>query len=151
DQLGKCFTDMLTVVKRHQLRDHLMELLYAGCAAERQRYGNALRPYLKKEYKFDTEPLQQLSIRMMIYTMVQAAKEIYREEEVTFFSGDSCALDTYRKCLLRQIPDGVTNRIRPRDFEGQAQHKCGTVEGAARGVLIVDFTNAQKLQLDSQL
>jgi len=151
DQLTKCFTDMLTVVKRHQLRDHLMELLYAGCAAERQGYGRSLRPYLKKEYKFDTDSLQQVSIDLMIHTMVQGAQEIYREQEVTFCSGDSCALNSYRKCLINQVPNGVSKRTKPREFEQQAQQKCSTSEIAARGILITDFTNAQKLQLDSQL
>ena len=48
-QLAKCFADMLTVVKRHNLRKHLLPLLEAGCAAEMRSYKAALLPHWANE------------------------------------------------------------------------------------------------------
>ena len=49
-QLAKCFADMLTVVKRHNLRKHLLPLLEAGCAAEMRSYKAALLPHWANEF-----------------------------------------------------------------------------------------------------
>jgi hypothetical protein len=47
-QLSKCFSDMLTVVTRHNLREQLLPLLEAGCAGEILSYRDALRPHWPK-------------------------------------------------------------------------------------------------------
>jgi hypothetical protein len=182
-QLNKCFSDMLTVVKRHNLRGHLVSLLEAGCAAEMRDYRVALRPHWTNEsQRSQTEEffanqatemrkfsqlLQSIGHRlacqgdcmkfptsgttMLIASMEQAALRRYKDQPVSFCSGDACVLDAYSKCLLLQIPAQITRRTKPRVFEKVAQQECMSTENTARVVLTIDFANAQKLQQSAEL
>jgi len=157
-QLTKCFSDMLTVVKRHSLRKQLLYFLEAGCAAEMSNYSDALFDALSfqlpKEFQ-DSQRMRGLVARLLagqpIGSMERTAERLYTEQSVSFCSGDACPLDKYRKCLLLQISGEVTKRTEPLDFEKIAQTKCGTTEGAARSALIIDFLSAQRLQRDPKL
>jgi hypothetical protein len=156
-QLTKCFSDMLMVVKRHSLRKHLDSFLEAGCSAEMHNYEDALRPQLQ-----NVSDVQQISesnrpyvikfiTTHLIGSMEEAAQRHYREQPVSFCADDACPLDAYRKCLLRQVSDQVSRRTEPREFERVAQQTCNSAQQAARIVLTIDFTNAQKLQRDPEL
>jgi len=154
-QLAKCFSDMLTVAQRHNLRKQLAALLEAGCAAEKHNYIAALLPHARKVFKafqdWPNDLLQHLVEVDAIGPMEQKADDLFKNRPVSFCSGNACALDTYRKCLLGQISDGITKRTKPRQFEQTVQLKCRAPENAARAALIIDFSNAQKLQISAEL
>jgi hypothetical protein len=90
-------------------------------------------------------------ITILIAGMEEAAVRIYTERPVSFCSDDACPLDAYRRCLLLQISEQVSRRTELREFDKVAQQTCRTAESAARAGLTIDFMNAQKLQLDSEL
>jgi hypothetical protein len=150
-QLVKCFSDMLSVVKRHNLRDDLANFLYAACAPEIDTYRDALRPFLKKAYRLDTDAEQKVASEMAVYYMVEAGERLFKERPISFCSGDACALDNYRKCLFVQIPNGIDKHTKPPDFEQVAQRNCAALETTARAILTIDFSNARKLQGYSEL
>lgn len=180
DQLMKCFYDMLTVVKRHKLRNQLISFLEAGCASEVNSYNKALRDHWPKEAresqtekyfqtKTDTNSiyLKSLMFRMMcqndcmeyptsaavllIAAMESVAHDMYRKQSVSFCTGEACAFDAYRRCLLQAVPDELSKRTKPADFEKVVQTKCGEAESSTRVALTIDFTTAQQLQIDSEL
>jgi hypothetical protein len=99
----------------------------------------------------DCMKIPTMGITIIIASMEEAAIGLYRDQPVSFCSGDACALDSYRKCLLLQISDQISKRTQPREFEKVTQQKCRTAESAARGILTIDFVNAQKLQRDTEL
>ena len=149
-QLAKFFLDMLAIIERHRLREKLIYFLEAGCALEMSNYHHALAQQLPSEWR-EQEVRGHLLSTQLIGSMEENAERFYREQPVSFCSGDACVLDAYRKCLLLQIPDEVTKRTEPRQFEQSAQQKCKGSESSALSVLTIDFTNAQKLQLDPGL
>jgi hypothetical protein len=151
-QLGKCFSDMLTVAKRHHLRERLTRFLEAGCAAEMRNYSNALLPHVPKRFQdWDIEAKKSLLATPLIGSMEENAARLYDEGPVTVCSGEACVIDAFRKCLLLPHGEEVGKRTEPRDFDSLINQRCQKDEGAARSTLIVDFTNAQKLQRDPQL
>ena len=81
----------------------------------------------------------------------EAAIRLYRDQPVSFCSGDACVIDAYRKCLLLQMSAQITRRTKPRVFEKVAQQECVATENTARGVLTIDFVNAQRLQQSTEL
>ncbi|MTD92848.1 hypothetical protein GIW81_00700 [Hyphomicrobium sp. xq] len=146
-QLVKCFGDMLTLVKRYNLREQLQHILYEGCAAERRALSDAVvksLPAAEKNFA------KGLAGAMSIDTLTGAV-ELYKAQPVSVCAGDSCVLGEYRKCLLIDLPIAASKRVPPSRFEQEAQERCRTHEARARGVLTVEFANAQKLQIDPQL
>jgi hypothetical protein len=154
-QLAKCFSDMLTVAQRHNLRKQLIALLEAACAAEMHYYTVALLPHARKAFQslqdLPNDQFYKLIEADAIGPMEQRADEVFKSRPVSFCSGNACALEAYRKCLFGQIADGLTKRVKPRDFEKAAQLRCRVSEGVARSVLIIEFSNAQKLQISTEL
>jgi hypothetical protein len=88
---------------------------------------------------------------MMIYSLEERAIQLYKDQGVSFCSGDECLMDIFRKCMILQISDVLPKRPKPRDFEKVAQANCKDKENAARGVLTIDLGNAQRLQQEVQL
>jgi hypothetical protein len=151
-QLAKCFSDMLTVVKRHSLRKHMISFMEAGCASEMRSLEFALVPHVPNEYQhWSNEAKQAVLYIPFVASMEEGAIRLYREQPVSFCSSAACPLDAYRKCLLLQISNEVTRRTEPRDFEKVAQGRCGTTFEAARSTLSIDFVNVQKLQQAPEL
>jgi hypothetical protein len=155
-RLTKCFADMLAVIKRHKLRSRLWYFLEAGCTAESATYEAALRPYLQREWQRETgKDLDNATASTLalpfLAAMERRAGELYRKEAVIFCSGDACALDDYRKCLVRQILEATVKRAHPRVFEESARHSCQREESNARAIVYNDFVNAQRLQWSVEL
>jgi hypothetical protein len=158
-QVAKCFSDLLTVVQGHGLREELRGFLEAGCKAEMQHYKDALGLALQSEpevqrYNFSEFMMSYLTGQIasdFISSMVSKAVELYREQPLSFCNGASCPLEQYHKCLLLRATEEVTNRTEPRDFENIAREKCKATESEARVALTIDFANVQKHQKDPEL
>jgi hypothetical protein len=182
-QLSKCFSDMLTVVTRHNLREQLLPLLEAGCAGEIRSYRDALRPHWsktaqqsdienyfarkiedQKEFVYFVKSLinklvcgstcmetPTMGTIMLIASMEEHAFNLFKAEPVSICSGDTCALDEYRKCLLLQASVQISKRTKPGAFENAAQQVCKQKESSARNILITEFLNVQKRQQNSRL
>jgi hypothetical protein len=116
-QLGKCFTAILAVAKRHSLREHLTGFLEAGCESEMRNYQNGLGREPPPGLETLSKDLQkQFFAAQLIGNMEQAVNDLYREDDkqMPLCSGEACVLDAYRSCLYLQISEvipHVPNRV----------------------------------------
>jgi hypothetical protein len=109
-QLAKCFTDMLTVAKRHSLGEHLTGFLEAGCAAEMRNYQSGLGRDPPPGLEFLSKDLQKKSFSTrLIGNMENTVDRLYREDDkqMPICLGEACVLDTYRACLYLQLSDEI--------------------------------------------
>ncbi len=131
--LAKCLSQTLTVIEKHRLVQWIHELLGAACAGEIERVESAAKYQLKDEVGQEDLP------GFMVWEMVDNAREIYKEQPVSFCSGTGCSLDEYRTCLMHRMPIAIKARRNPADFETLAQQQCQDTESAARSALTNDF------------
>lgn len=151
-QLDKCFSDMLTVVRRHSLRTQLAYFLEAGCAAEMRGYAIAVTPHVValQGLGLSEETKQQFVAMSAVVPLVEVAQRLYNDQPLSF-CGDACPINAYRKCLLLQVSDQLSRHTKPSNFERISQGKCGAQENKARAVLTIEFTEAQKRQANADL
>ncbi len=136
--LARCFSDTLTVARKHKLAQWLSPTLQAVCAVEIERVKSAAERDLKDEFMKKWGPGQ------LAYGMLWKALELYKEHPVSPCSGTGCSLANYRACLMRRMPSAINTKRRPADFERLAQEQCHDSEGATRAALSNDFDNVMK-------
>jgi hypothetical protein len=144
-ELAKCFSDTLTVIKKHRLVRWLDRVLEAACGVEMERVASAAKNQLKDEFMKASLPSQ------LVYGMMEKASEIYKQQPVSSCSGTGCSLDEYRTCLMRRMPTAIKDRRKPVDFENLAQHQCEDFESAARSALTNDLDNVLKLHFAGRI
>ena len=136
--LARCLTDTLEFVKKYHLGNWLDGFLDASCAPEIESVVSAARNQLK-------EPLnKQVVPNMLAYGMFENARKIYDEEKLTSCSGNSCLLNEYRACAMRQMSSAIKLKRSPSDFEMSAEKACANDESNARIALTNDLTDILK-------
>lgn len=152
NRVADCFSKMLIVVVRHRLRPRLIQLLEAGCAAERAVFREAVYENPPAEVKDFSKVMLDVAIATPVLAAMESrAIDIYERQATGECAGDGCSLKDYRSCLVDQGVQLLASLVKPVEYERQAERACAAAKAKALAAMRNDFGEMLESQIAGKL